>query len=73
MLYFGCNNLILKVEKKINQKSLIDKFINSGFLESNKGVHYFKYIFKTLIRQRFERNSDHKKKYNTIHISKLNT
>ena len=38
-IFIGFENLCLEVKKNYNNKYLITKVLNEGFLESNKGVH----------------------------------
>ena len=39
LIYIGFENLVLKVKKTRNKKTIIAKVINPGLLDSNKGVH----------------------------------
>lgn len=40
-IFLGFNNLVLKIKKKnIKENFLITEVVKSGFLESNKGVHF---------------------------------
>ena len=69
LLYVGFDSLILKIKKKINQRSLIATVVNSGFLESNKGVHATSNIYLKPLSDKDLKAIEIAKKFNINHFA----